>query len=129
MSPEKKRLENNREIVDQHIAKKEISFAEPVDMEGALEFLDYLIKEGISDDFAVAQFNKRRQFIQNNEVFPMIYMMNILSGDWSVRRTQTILQNEAALNMMGFTDKQIENKLTQRGKRTNTGKDLTKSPE
>ena len=121
MSIENKKLEHNKEMVDQYLERKEITYAEMINADGGLEFLEYLIKEGIADDFSNAKFEKDREFIMNNEVFPMIYMLNILSGDWAVRRTQKILRNEATLRVLGFSDEEIENGLTKRGKKNQYG--------
>lgn len=121
MSGAKKRLEHNKEMVDQYLERKEISYAEMVATDNGLEFLEYLKSEGIADDFAGAPFTKERKVTDNTEVFPMIYMMNILSGDWAVRRTQKILRNEATLRVLGFSDEEIADGLTQRGKKNQYG--------
>lgn len=121
MSSGKKRLENNKEMVDQYLREKKITFAEMIATDDGLEFLEYLYSQGIADDFARAPYAKKREFISNYEVFPMIYMMNILSGDWAVRRTQKILRNEAILKVLGFANEEIEEGLTQRGKKNQYG--------
>ena len=128
MSRKKSKLENNKAVVDQYVAQQKLSYAETVEMEGGTEFLEYLIKAGIADDFAGAEYNKRRMFIPQIEVFPMIYMMNILSGEWSVRRTRTILTNEAQLKIMGFADEQLANGLTGRGKKNQYGEGYDRQP-
>ena len=128
MSDEKKKLENNKPMVDMYLKEKKITLAEMVDMDDGLEFLEYLNQEGIAKDFADAPYTKEREFINNHEVFPIIYMMNILSGEWSVRRTQKILRDEAALRIMGFTDEQISNGLTKRGKKNQYGQGFAKQP-
>ena len=120
-SVKKQRLEQNKPKVDQYLEEKLYTFAEMVDMGGGLEFLEDLISEGIADSFADAEYIKGREFIANYEVFPMIYMMNILSGEWSVRRTQTILKDEAMLRIMGFNEGEIVNGLTGRGKKNQYG--------
>jgi hypothetical protein len=97
-------------------------------MDGGLEFLEYLSQEGIAEDFAAATYTKEREFIDNYEVFPMIYMMNILSGEWSIRRTQKILTDEAALRILNFTDEQIENGLTKRGNKNQYGQGYSRQP-
>jgi hypothetical protein len=121
MSNEKKRLEHNKAIVDQLLSEKKYTFAEMVDMDDGLEFLEYMIQEGIADSFAGAEYTKQREFIPNYEVFPMIYMMNILSGDWSVRQTKKILTDEAMLRLLGFSEEAITNGLTKRGKKNQHG--------
>jgi hypothetical protein len=90
-------------------------------MEDGTDFLEYLIQEGVSDSFADVEYIKEREFIKNHEVFPMIYMMNLLSGGGSVRRTQAILRNETALRILGFTNEQIEGGLTKRGNKNQYG--------
>ena len=115
MLKEKSRLEHNKPMVDQLLSEKKYTLAEMVNMNDGLEFLEYLINEGIADNFASAEYTKQREFISNYEVFPMIYMMNILSGEWPVRRTKKILMDEAALRILGFSEEQIANGLTKRG--------------
>lgn len=126
MSNEKKRLEHNKPMVDQFLREKKYTFAEMAPMDDGLEFLEYLEQEGVAESFASAQYTKEREFINNYEVFPMIYMMNILSGEWSVRRTQILLKNEAVLRILGFTDEQIENGLTKRGTKNQYGEGFTR---
>ena len=121
MSNAKKRLEHNKAMVDQFLLEKKYTFAEMVDMEDGLEFLEYIVQEGIADSFANAEYTKQREFISNYEVFPIIYMMNILSGEWSVRRTRRILTNEAMLRILGFSEEAIANGLTKRGKKNQYG--------
>jgi len=121
MSTAKKRLEHNKEMVDQYLKKKQITYAEVIAADNGLEFLEYLIAEGIAADFSNAPFTIIRESIGNNEVFPMIYMMNILSGDWSVRRTKSILKNEAITRLLGFTEEEIESGLTKRGTKNQYG--------
>ena len=121
MLNETKKLEHNKPIVDQYLREKKYTFAEMVDIDDGLEFLEYLGQEGIADSFAAVRYTKERAFIHNYEVFPMIYMMNILSGEWSVRRTQTILKNEAALRIMGFSDQDITDGLNKRGLKNQYG--------
>lgn len=116
-----KNIEHNKEMVDQYLLEKKITLAEAVTMDGGVEFLEFLISEGIACDFADAPFEKHREPSCNREVFPMIYMMNIISGNWSVRRTQTILKNEALLRILGFNEEQIAGGLTQRGKKNQYG--------
>jgi hypothetical protein len=122
MSTEKKRLEHNKEMVDDFLLIKQYTYAEMVMANGGLEFLQYMIDEGISVDFSNALFIKSRISFDNYEIFPMIYMLNILSGDWPVRRTQKILRNESTLRLLGFSDEIIANGLTQRGKKNQYGK-------
>lgn len=126
MSNEKKKLEPNKPVVDEYIGDKKITFAEMVAMDEGVEFLEYMINEGLADSFAEAEYKKEREFISNYEVFPMIYMMNILSGDWSVRRTQKILTSEAQLRILGFSDEQIANGLTKRGAKNQYGEGFAK---
>ena len=121
MSNVKKKLEHNKAMVDQFLSEKKYTFAEMVDMDEGLEFLEYMAQEGIADRFAEAEYTKQREFISNYEVFPMIYMMNILSGEWSVRRTKKILTNEAMLKILGFSEEEIANGLTKRGKKNQYG--------
>jgi len=121
MSTGKERLEHNKEMVDQYLEKKEITYAEVIAADNGLEFLEYLINGGVAGDFANAKFTMARESISNNEVFPMIYMMNILSGDWAVRRTQSILKNEAVTKVLGFTDETIAEGLTKRGSKNQYG--------
>ena len=121
MSVKKKRLEHNKSEVDKYLREKKITFAETVPMDFGLEFLEYLNQEGIAEGFSAAEYVKKRAPLSSHEVFPMIYMMNILSGDWAVRRTQKILKDEAALRILGFTDAQISNGLTGRGKKNQHG--------
>ena len=128
MSSEKKRLEPNKEMVDQYLREKKYTFAEMVSMDDGLEFLEYLTQEGISDDFSCVEYTKEREFIGNYEVFPMIYMMNILSGEWSVRRTRKILMDEAALRILGFSEEEIENGLTKRGQKNQYGEGFARKP-
>ena len=80
-----------------------------------------MVQEGIADSFAEAEYTKQREFIPNYEVFPMIYMMNILSGEWSVRRTKKILTDEAMLRILGFSEDAIANGLTKRGQKNQYG--------
>ena len=117
----KKTLEHNKPMVDQFLSEKKYTFAEMVEMDDGLEFLEYIAQEGIADSFAEAEYTKQREFIPNHEVFPMIYMMNILSGEWSVRRTRKILTDEAMLRILGFTGEQIEKGLTKRGTKNQYG--------
>jgi hypothetical protein len=117
----KEKLEHNKSAVDQYLREKQISYAEMVTMDDGLEFLEYLDREGVSDSFAGAKYTKERSFIGNHEVFPLIYMMNILSGEWSVRRTQAILKNEAVLRILGFCDADIVHGLTKRGVKNQYG--------
>jgi hypothetical protein len=126
MSVKKKRLEHNKSEVDKYLTEKKISFAEMVPMDFGLEFLEYLNQEGVADSFAAAEYVRTRAAVSNHEVFPMIYMMNILSGDWAVRRTQKILKDGAALRILGFTDAQISNGLTGRGKKNQYGEGFTR---
>ena len=42
MSNEKKKLEHNKAMVDQYLSEKKYTFAEMIDMEGGLEFLEYI---------------------------------------------------------------------------------------
>ena len=121
MSTGKKRLEHNKEMVDEHLRKKEITYAEMVATDNGLEFLEFLKSEGIAEDFANAPYAKARKVTGIREAFPMIYMMNILSGDWAVRRTQTILKNGAVLRVLGFGDDDIAAGLTRRGKKNQYG--------
>jgi len=121
MSNVKKKLEHNKAMVDQFLSEKKYTFAEMVDMDEGLEFLEYMVREGIADRFAEAEYTKQREFISNYEVFPMIYMMNILSGEWSVRRTKKILTDEAMLRILGFSEEKIANGLTKRGKKNQYG--------
>jgi hypothetical protein len=121
MSTAKKKLEHNKEMVDQYLERKELTYAEMTTADGGLEFLEYLIKEGIADDFAGAEYVKGREFIDNNEVFPMLYMLNIISGDWAVRRTQKILKSAAILKVLGFSEEAIEKGLTKRGGKNQYG--------
>jgi hypothetical protein len=121
MSSEKKRLECNKEMVDQDLSERKISYAEAVVNDNGLDFLEYMMSEGIAEDFAGVPFAKKRESVSNYEIFPMIYMMNIISGEWAVRRTQKILKDEAVLKVMGFTDEEIKNGLTQRGKKNQYG--------
>lgn len=120
-SAKKQRLEANKPKVDRYLEDKLYTFAETVEMDGGMEFLEHLISEGIADSFAGAEYVKEREFIPNYEVFPMIYMMNILSGEWSVRRTQAILKDEAMLRIMGFKAEELANGLTGRGKKNQHG--------
>ena len=115
MSEKKAGLEHNKEKVDQYMRQKIYSFAEMVHMGDCLEFFEYLINEGISDDFAKVKYDKKRQPFSNVEVFPLIYMIHILTGEWSARRTQKILKNEAAARILGFSDEQIQEGITKRG--------------
>jgi len=126
MSAGKKKLEQNKEAVDRYLRERQITYAEAVANDYGLEFLEYLINEGIADDFANAMYKKKREFISNYEVFPMIYMMNILSGEWAVRRTQKILKNEAVLRVLGFTEEEIDNGLTQRGAKNQYGEGFSR---
>ena len=121
MLDEKKKLEHNKAKVDQFLLEKKYSFAEMIPMDHGLDFLEYLIQEGIADSFARTQYTKKREFIPNYEIFPMIYMMNILTGEGSVRRTQVILRNESALKILGFSEKEIVNGLTKRGNKNQYG--------
>jgi len=121
MSNEKKKLEHNKPMVDQYLREKKYTFAEMVEMDEGLEFLEYLVQEGIAESFAGTKYTKQREFISNYEVFPMLYMMNILSGEWSVRRTQKLLMDTAVLNILGFTNEQIAEGLTKRGKKNQYG--------
>ena len=121
MPTEKKKLECNKEEVDQYLSKRQISYAEAIANDNGLEFLEYLISEGIAGDLANAPYKKAREVIDNYEVFPMIYMMNILSGDWAVRCTQKILRDAAVLRVMGFTEDEIERGLTRRGTKNQHG--------
>jgi hypothetical protein len=121
MSNENKPLEHNKEKVDQFMREKVYTFAEMIPMDQGLDFLEYLIKEEIDRDFNRAKYIKEREFIKNHEVFPMIYMMNILTGVGAVRRTKIILRNESAMRILGFTDKQIANGLTKRGRKNQYG--------
>jgi hypothetical protein len=120
-SAKKQRLESNKAKVDGYLEKKLYTLAEMVDMSGGMEFLEYLMSEGISDSFSRAEYIKEREFISNYEVFPLIYMMNILSGEWSVRRTKTILNNEAMMRIMGFSEEALSNGLTKRGTKNQHG--------
>jgi hypothetical protein len=76
MSNEKRRLEANKPMVDQYLREKKYTFAEMVAMDDGLEFLEYLTNEGIADSFAKAEYTRRRGFISNYEVFPLIYMIS-----------------------------------------------------
>jgi hypothetical protein len=120
-SAQKANLEHNKEMVDKYLSQKKITFAEMVPMDFALDFLEYMKSEGVADDLACAEYKKEREFINIHEVFPMIYMMDILSGDWAVRKSQRILKNEAALRVMGFNEEQISNGLTKRGSKNQHG--------
>jgi len=128
MSSEKQRLEHNKSVVDLFLSKKQYTYAEMAGMDDGLEFLEYLTGQGIADSFACAKYEKQRGFIPNYEVFPMIYMMNILSGDWSVRRTRKILTDTAMLRIMGFTSEQIEGGLTKRGNKNQYGGGFRRKP-
>ena len=121
MSRERKKLECNKEEVDKYLRERQLTYAEAIANDNGLEFLEYLISEGIAEDLAKVEFDRKRESIDNYEVFPMIYMMNILSGEWAVRRTQAILKDEAVLRVMGFSDNKIETGLTQRGKKNQYG--------
>jgi hypothetical protein len=90
-------------------------------MDYGLDFLEYLIQEGIANSFAEVQYTKKRNLVANYEVFPMIYMMNILTGGGSVRRTQVILRNESVLRILGFSEENIANGLTKRGSKNQYG--------
>lgn len=128
MSDERKKLEHNKPMVDRFLKEKKYTYAEMVAMDDGLEFLEYLVQEGIADDFASAGYTKTREFIPNYEVFPLIYMMNIMSGNWSVRRTKKILRDTAALRLLGFTDEQISNGLTKRGTKNQYGEGFARQP-
>ena len=128
MSNGKKKLEHNKQVVDEYIQDKKISFAEMVSMDEGLEFLEHMVNEGIAASFSKAEYKKDREFISNYEVFPMIYMMNILSGEWSGRRTRKILTNEAMLRILGFNEEEIANGLTKRGSKNQYGEGFAKKP-
>ena len=121
MLHEKKRLEHNKEIVDEFMRQKMVTYAEMIAADDGLEFFEYFNNEGITNDFAGVKYNRKRKPIANNEVFPLIYMVHILSGEWSVRRTQKILKNEAVARILGFTDEQINGGLTRRGVKNQYG--------
>jgi len=121
MSEKKIRLEHNKPMVDKYLSEKKYSFAEMVNMDEGLEFLEYMTQEGIASSFAEAQYTKQRESISNYEVFPMIYMMNILSGEWSVRRTRKILTDEAILRILGFSEETIRAGITRRGRKNQFG--------
>jgi len=127
MSKDKKRLENNKEIVDSYIEQKKVSYAETIEANDGIVFLQYMIDEGLADDLGASQFTGKRVSVANVEVFPMIYMLNILSGEWSNRRTKIILENEAMMKIMGFGDETIKNGLTQRGKSNQYGEGYERS--
>ena len=118
----KGKLINDKKRVDEYIEEKMISYAETVEAEDGLPFLQYMIDMGIADDFSNAPFNIKRVSIDNYEVYPMIYALNILTGEWSTRRTKAILKNEAILQIMGFSDEAIKNGITKRGKGNQHGK-------
>ena len=115
MSKDKKRLENNKEIVDSYIEQKKVSYAETIEANDGIAFLQYMLDEGLADDLGEVSFTGKRVSVANIEVFPMIYMLNILSGEWSNRRTKIILENEAMMKIMGFSDEKIKKGLTKRG--------------
>jgi len=123
MLNENEKLEHNKAMVDQFMLEKKYSFAEIIPMNYGLEFLEYLINVGISDSFAHAQYTKEREFVSHHEVFPLIYMMNVLTGGGAVRRTQAILRNESALRILWFTEEEITNGLTKRGSKNQYGED------
>jgi len=124
MLGEREKLEHNKEMVDQFLREKKYSFAEMVPGDNGLEFLEYMIEEGIGEFFSEVRYEKLRNPVKNYEIFPLIYMMNILSGEWSIRLTQVILKDEAIVRMLGFTTEKIVNGLTKRGSKNQHGKDL-----
>jgi len=121
MLKEKETLEKNKKKVDEFLTEKKISFVEPVSMEGGMEFLEYLIGEGISDDLADVKYVREREPLGNPEVFPIIYMIALLTEVGSTRRTQEVLKNEAMMKMLGFSEEQIKNGITKRGKKNQYG--------
>ena len=121
MLKEKRKLEQNKAKTDELIKAKKISFVEPISMECGMEFLAYMINEGIADILAAAEYTKERECIGNYEVFPMIYMMNTITGTGSTRKVQTILKNESAMKLIGFSDKQINEGITGRGSKNQYG--------
>lgn len=127
MSKEKKRLENNKEIVDSYIEQKMYTFAETLEANDGLVFLQYMMEEGLSEDFSNAPFTGKRASISNVEVFPMIYLLNILVGEWSNRRTKRILTNEALMKIMGFDEEEIKNGITKRGKSNQYGEEYERT--
>ena len=122
MLSEMKKLEKNKAKVEEFLKEKKYSFVEPVSMECGMEFLEYMKSEGIADDLANAKYTKEREFIDNHEAFPMIYMMNIITGMGSARKMKTILKDEAAMKLVGFTSEQIREGVTKRPGNNQHGK-------
>jgi len=121
MSKGKQRLERNKNAVNEFLKERKITFAEPISMEHALEFLEYLEEEGVADDLASVKYNKKREPISNYEAFPLIYMANILAEAGATRRSQKILKNEAMMKVVGFSEEQIKEGITKRGSKNQHG--------
>jgi len=111
----KSRLQHNKTVVDEYLMKKTLSHVEVVGSECAVEFFEYLRDIGIADSFASAAYQAERKSTDYQEFFPLLYMLNILTGQKSVRRSQILLKDQALMHVMGWSDEKTERGICQRG--------------
>lgn len=116
-----KGIREDRKKIDEAIRNKRINLAVGINFPALPRYLSYLEDAGVTDDLAEIEANKERKCWEHMEVFPLIYLCKFMVGITSTRGTRELLANQAALALLGFTDKEIEKGLTERGKANQYG--------
>lgn len=124
-----KGVREDRKKIDEAINNKKISMAVGISFPALPRYITYLENVGIVDNLAEKPVNKQRKCYEHMEVFPLLYLCKTMSGVESARGTKEMLSNKAAMAMIGFTQDEIDNGLTKRGKSNQYGKDFTRQSQ
>ena len=114
-------IREDRKRIDEAIRNRKIYLSVGINFPALPRYLRYLEEAGVTDDMAGIDVYKERKCWGHMEVFPLLYLSKFLMGIESTRRTKELLSNKAALFLLGFTDKEIEKGLTDRGKANQYG--------
>jgi hypothetical protein len=116
-----KGIREDRKKIDEALLNKKVNLAVGLNFPAMPRYLNYLEQSGVTDNLADTKANKERRCWEHMEVFPLLYLCKFLAGIKSTRGTKELLSNEAALVLLGFTDKEIKKGLTDRGKANQYG--------
>ncbi len=126
---QQKGIREDRKRIDEAVRNRKVNLAVGINFPALPRYLTYLEKAGVTDSLAEVEVHKERKCYEHMEVFPLIYLCKFMAGIESTRSTRELLVNEAALTLLGFTDKEIGKGLTQRGKANQYGKDYERKSE
>ncbi|MHB9143601.1 MAG: transposase [Paludibacter sp.] len=126
---QQKGIREDRKKVDEAVLNKSVNLAVGINFPALPRYLTYLELSNVKESLAEIEVHKERKCWGHMEVFPLIYLCKFMVGISSTRGSKELLANKALLSLLGFTDKEIDKGLTERGKANQYGNGYERKSE